>query len=377
MMKRMTKRKKVKKVFSRRAGGGFALAPTDNFWAFKDYARTEVDKKEISKTIKSYIKKNYNKKQRHIMLACSECNFTFPYYIAASIEWKNLEKDFPNKWKPEKVMKSYFDEISRKGSITLLEKEEGSDLPKSKSPMQIVKERTSHFIADIEEIIDMWMDGTFVDIDNYSPYNELQKIDAPYNMAKGVYDYYKPFLEEAKELLKTKNKDLLEGYSHMTMKKKKEYHELLSTIVQQAEKYMLSKKAKRAVRLPKKQTADKQVKNIKYLKESSEYMLTSISPIQIPGKKRLYVFNTKNRKLTEFVSNSHSGFEVKGTTLKQVDLENSRTTTLRKPEDFLSIVMKKTPNMISKEWKKLTTKTSRAPNSRINKDMIMLRVLDK
>ena len=44
--------------------------------------------------------------------------------------------------------------------------------------------------------------------------------------------------------------------------------------------------------------------------------------------------------------------------------------------DFLPIVLNKTPNQINKEWSTLTTKGS-VPNGRLNKDTILLRTLDK
>ena len=88
------------------------------------------------------------------------------------------------------------------------------------------------------------------------------------------------------------------------------------------------------------------------------------------------LFNTKTRVITEYVTNSAKGFEVSGTTLKNIDTSSSRSTRLRKPDAFLPIILKKTANQINKEWQSLTTKTT-VPNGRINKDTVLLRVLDK
>ena len=86
--------------------------------------------------------------------------------------------------------------------------------------------------------------------------------------------------------------------------------------------------------------------------------------------------NTKTRVIAEYVTNSAKGFEVSGTTLKNIDTSLSRSTRLRKPDAFLPIILKKTANQINKEWQSLTTKTT-VPNGRINKDTVLLRVLDK
>jgi hypothetical protein len=134
--------------------------------------------------------------------------------------------------------------------------------------------------------------------------------------------------------------------------------------------------ATRTPRVPKTRAADKQIARMQFLKSSEEYKLKSISPIQVPGSTRLYTFNEKTRTLSEYVSNSTKGFEVKGTTLINVDPEASRSVRLRKPDQFLAICLTKTFRQVDNEWKKLTTKSS-VPNGRINKDTILLRTMDQ
>ena len=102
----------------------------------------------------------------------------------------------------------------------------------------------------------------------------------------------------------------------------------------------------------------------------------SIPPIKIVGQTRLFTFNTKTRILSEYITQAANGFEISGSTIKNIDTVNSRTVKLRKPEEFLTLVQNKTPKQIDAEWNKLTTKSS-VPNGRINVDTILLRVLDK
>lgn len=140
------------------------------------------------------------------------------------------------------------------------------------------------------------------------------------------------------------------------------------------ERIKLSGKAKRTVRKAKPKAADKQVAKMQYKKEDNDFKIVSINPVLIIGAVRLLTFNTKNKRLTELVSTS--GFTVSGSTVKGFDPELSRSQSLRKPNEFLPIALKKTPNQIDKEWKNLTTKTYEA-NGRINKDTVILRVFDK
>lgn len=382
MVQMMKARKKTKKVFSKRSQSGYAAAPTENFWKFKDFARTEIDKKETAKIIREYVKKTFPIKERKIMLDAPEWVFAAAYHVGATIQWMNLGLELPENWNKDALFERYFDEVMRVGLRNeKTEEEEAAPVAPSRSPAEIVKERTSDFIAEVEAVLDIFFEGiygknVYFDIENYSPFLELKKIDAPYNTAKALYDYYVPLRNEIQMLVEKKPKDMEEGYKHLNAQKRKDYLQLLNNIVSDAEKYMQSKKAVRATRIAKPKTADKQIKDIKYLQESMEFKLTSISPIKVVGAMRLYTFNVKSRTLTEYVCRQTSGFEIKGTSLTNIDEELSREVKLRKPEEFLPIVMKQNPTKIAEAWKNLTTKTGK-PNSRINIDTLLLRALER
>jgi len=142
------------------------------------------------------------------------------------------------------------------------------------------------------------------------------------------------------------------------------------------EKVKASSKATRKTRTPKVKTAEKQVVKLQYLKESSEYKLTSILPTSIPGSMRLFTFNVKNKEFTELLCQSPNGFEVSGSTIKNVDIESSRKVKLRKPDEFLPTALSGSPKQLDTALKKLTTKTG-TPNARINKDTVLIKVTMK
>ena len=127
------------------------------------------------------------------------------------------------------------------------------------------------------------------------------------------------------------------------------------------------------MRKPK--AADKQITNLKYRKEDHEFKIASVLPILLVGAMRIYVFNVKTKELTEYVTDSTKGFEVKGTTLQNVG-SDSRKTRLRKPTEILPIIQAKTIRQIDNTWNSLTTKTN-SPNGRLNSDCVLLRVSDR
>ena len=242
-----------------------------------------------------------------------------------------------------------------------------------KTPAEILKEKTSDFIAEIEAVIDDWHRGVWLDIDNYSVYNELKAIDAASNIAKGVVDYYTPLKEELEELLKKKTPDLVEAYGSMPLRKKKEYLKLISVVIDDADRYLISKKAVRKARVTKPKTSTQQVAKVKYLKESSEHKLVSIDPASIIGAEVIYLFNVKYKTLIKATTQAAAGFSVKGTTLQGIDPDNTSKKKLRKPDEVLKDFMPCTKARSNKIFTDIKTKPSNF-TGRINEDTIILKV---
>ena len=72
------------------------------------------------------------------------------------------------------------------------------------------------------------------------------------------------------------------------------------------------------------------------------------------------------------MTDRRDGFEIRGTTLQGFDFERSRTKTLRKPDEFIPIALKKTVRQFDKLFNELTTKETQ-PTGRINVDCVLLR----
>lgn len=361
------KGKKVKKKASNRAKSrtGIAYVPLTNFHTMCDYVHMEVSKKEIISFNKQYVKKNLNKK----LLKCEDWVFYQPS-VTMTVLWKSTGQEFPEKWGSERALSSFKTRLEQYASQFRSQEEPGTPNKSVRSPADIIKSKTSNFIAEAEEVIDNWEDNS-----KYSMFEELKKIDAPYIMAKSVRDFYLGLCEELEELVQQKSVDLVEAYSHLDIAKRKVLKSFVCGMIEECEKYMATKKASRAVRKPKVKAAIKQIDRLQYLKESKEYRVASVNPLSVVGASRLFAFNTKHKILKELISNSTDGFQISGSTIKNVDNEESRETTLRKPETMLHVVTSKSKKLINESWDKLTTKT-RKTNTRINKDTILLRITD-
>lgn len=260
-----------------------------------------------------------------------------------------------------------------RASIEAKEQKDESKEPKEvKTISEVVKDKTSDFIADIEAVLDDYYRGVWLDIDNYSVYNELKKVEASSNIAKAVIEYYTPIKQEIEELIQKKTPDLVEAYKKMTLAKKKEYLKLLTIIVEDAEKYLGSKKAVRKPRVKKAVAVTVQLTSVQYQKDSAEFKITSIDPSSIIGANEVYLFNTKYRTLAHLISSDPKGFTIRGTTIQDINLDASKKKKVRDPSAILPQLMATKMKAI-KTFNDLKTTESEA-NGRINNETIILKV---
>jgi len=147
----------------------------------------------------------------------------------------------------------------------------------------------------------------------------------------------------------------------------KAYEALLADL----ERALVQPKRAPKIRMKKATPAVRQVRDLKFQKESSEYKATSVHPEKIVGATDLLVFNTKYRKLIWY--NSSGGFEVSGSTLKNVTKGEAKT--LRKPEEQLTEFL--STNAKTKLLKSFTAIKSKAADAspRLNENCIILKAL--
>ena len=239
------------------------------------------------------------------------------------------------------------------------------------SPAERLQNKTSDLIAQIESVLDTVGVKAETEWQEFSAYNELQKIAAAAVTAKAVVNYYSPLKAELEELLKKKTADLVEGYSHLKLKDQKVLLKFVSNVVDEAEKYLSSKKAAVSTRKPKVKSSAALVSKLKYAKDSAEFKVTSVDPTKLIGAEKALLFDTKTRTITLLVAQSASGMSVKGTTITGFDTAEKKK--VRKPEVSLSEFLKSTRLKVDGAFKKLTTKAS-AGNGRCNATTILLKV---
>lgn len=225
-------------------------------------------------------------------------------------------------------------------------------------------------LGDLEDMLDEWIMGKSPTIDMYEA---MKAAILPAMASKHVIDWAERHRVEIQGSIDKIDAQLVEGYSHLPLKRKKEFIAWFEGIIADAQRFGTNTKTVRKARIKKPVSVEKQIAKVKYLKESPEHKLVSINPSLIIGAVELWTYNVRYKALTHYIAESGLGFEIKGTSLTKFNTTQSQTRTLRKPEETLSEVLSSSKTKAAKLFASLSTKP-KEPNGRINEDTIILKV---
>ena len=372
-------RKTKKKVMRARARTGLAGVPIDKgFDAVKDYFHLQVDKKDCISQVKAWVKKNFPEPAKYI-LANPEYHFSMTHHAATAFWYNNdlYKNNDADGNKAKDFLNNLFDKmipLIDKGKVIYEEKQKVKDNVVSISPaVKLMRKINNTIMQELLELEDEWIDGKDATINLYNRFKY-------HGLSNTAISHVKPMIEgwllDYEDAYYKRCDQAVEGYSHLKRSVLNHRIKVCKEMLSDLDRIKSASKASRNVKVKGSVAIDKQVSKVQYKKEDTDYKIVSINPIQVPNKSRLYTFNCKYKVVTEYVTDSPSGFVISGSTIKNFNKATSRSVTLRKPDDYLPMFLSKTPNQIDEAWKGITTKTF-SPNGRINKDTILLRILDK
>jgi hypothetical protein len=266
-------------------------------------------------------------------------------------------------------------DMERLGIKKLKEEPEDDDPQAVKAPVITIQDRIKFkvgetILEDLDYMLDEWIKGESPSIDVYEA---MKAHILPAQASKYVVEWATKYRDELQASIDKLDDQVVEGYSHLSTKRKKEFLKWYEGIIADAQRFGTNTKVVRKARAKKPVSLEKQISKLKYLKESPENKLVSINPSQIIGATELWTYNVKYKALTRYIAESGMGFEIKGTTLIKYDTNTSQTRKLRKPEITLAEVLASAKTKGIKAFSALSTKPS-TPNGRINEDTIILKV---
>ena len=371
-------KKTKKKVLRARARTGLAGIPVDKgFNAVKDYFHLQIDKKDCVSQVKTWVKKNFPQPAKYI-LANPEYHFSMTHHAATAFWYNNdlYKNNDADGNTAKEFLNNLFDKmipLIEKGKVIYEEKQKANNIVSISPAVKLMRKINNTIMQELLDLEDKWIDGDDATINIYDRFKY-------HGLTNTAISHVKPMIEgwllDYEDAYYKRCEQAVEGYSHLKKSTLNHRIKVCKAMLEDLERIRSATKATRNVKVKRPKSVDKQVAKVQYKKEDNDFKIVSINPIQIPTKARLYAFNTKSKMIIEYVTESVNGFEISGSTIKNFSKGLSRTICLRKPLDFLPIVLQKTPKQIDAAWQTLKTKT-KVPNGRINKDTILLRVLDK
>lgn len=238
-----------------------------------------------------------------------------------------------------------------------------------------MRQQLEPLLSEIDEWVDKFLSGE--DIKKFDPYKMMISFEPAIKPAhaKIIQQEYEKDIAESKIVLEGKDADYNEAFSHMKGRKIINYCKLLKSIYDSAQMIVDSGKQRRKPRKPKAVSAEKLVAKVKYKELDRELKITSVSPANIIDATEVWVYNTKYKKITQYVADPLiKTLTVKGTCIKGFDTAKSIQKTLRKPEEQLREFQKAGKVALRKFMDSLSTKES-VPNGRLNEEILILKVM--
>lgn len=217
-------------------------------------------------------------------------------------------------------------------------------------------------------------DALIANDEKFSLYELLVARSVPAMIADRLAELLQPLLDEVREATGGKCPQLREAYRFLSRPQLKTRLSFLETAVEDCGRHSGNARKTFKPRIKKPQTAERQIKHLKYLKTSAEYKLQSIDPRKIVGASELWVFNVKYRMITVFRAVDRGGLKIKGTSITNFDDKTSATyTTGRRTEGLVSRVLSDGKMSIRKMCEELN-KIDRIVD-RIGENTILMRVI--
>jgi hypothetical protein len=387
------KKKVVRAV--RRGANMMPLMPTKNLtWDnAKYYTHYQVESKEWLTTVKSYIKKHYDKK------IVANIGKLPDWKVGGKSHWTCAAYCLDNH--PDIVPTVYKDgihnwilELAEEGAKVAQEKK-AEEKTKKNVYVPTIQERIKDQAQDACEAIEEWLDGFITDKKNFDPkgfdfVKHFANMKVSQAHARKIKGFYAGEYEEAQLIQKLPtpgeinrikdehDKDmaqqLREGYAHLTKKDAATYLEAIETLMGACDVVIDSAKATRKPKVKKAPSKEKLIAKVQYKDKDDKLQIVSVNPLDLLDSTEVWVYNTKTRKLGKYVAEEGQHMQVKGTSLTFFDTSKSVQKTLRKPEETLK-AFKSAGKVKLRTFLDDIKTTDIKLNGRLNSDTIILKCL--
>ena len=327
----------------------------------------EKEKKDARSYLKDYISVHFTKNEVKIFDRIPDSKIVNTYgWLARMILNSSVELKEHEQIKLGKYIQNILD------TSDLIELEESVEEVQITRPSvrDNMKERVNEYLGELEGAIDDFIKES----KDLNLYNDLKSRTIPQPYCSFIDEWLKKKASEYISVYESTDEEIKEGYSNLGKRKITQLIKLISSWIEDLDRYSQFKKANRKPRVKKVKPAGVQVAKLKYKREDTELGIKSVIPSDIVGASQVWVYNTKYKKLAVYRSESATGIPVKGTSLQNYEPDLCEQKTLRKPKETLKEVLNAGKVQLRRIIPELTTKESPV-NGRINEECLIIRVI--
>ena len=352
----------------------FSLAQTDEekaaAWKKAQYfIHAEIPSKECYKTFRNWVNKfsKWDKKMKKKVLEAPD----YAFLSISEYTWFHSKTGWMLDKQEEYIYnkEQYFLDTAAKKNA---EKAQAAEQRKTK--VTPIRRELDVMINAVDSVIDQFMDGQKV----ASPEQLTGNCKLNKEESAAVYNEYANSLDEFKEVQRVRklrnrsdwDEQLVEGYNFVN---KPNMDKLVLWLEEFLQIMIAQQQRKTPVRRKKPQDPRKIVARLRHLQADKDLNIASINPVNILGSTEVWVYDIKRRRLGLYKSKQDGGLHVKGTSITGYDDGLSYEKTLRKPDEQLPLIMKKSKNALHDTVGKIRGKQMKV-KTRINPNMLLLKV---
>lgn len=237
-----------------------------------------------------------------------------------------------------------------------------------------LREKVIEAAGELEGMYDeMIRNGCKMSAD-YKPLSLMRSMNISPQMVGHIREVWNRRVAEIEELLKGKDAQLVEGYTHLGKVQIRSLMKFAEQVLADCDSYVQIKKADRKPRAKKAVSPEKLTAKFKYLREFADLKLKSEPVTKLVGASEAWLYDTAKRKLIHVVADNHMGtFTVKGTSIVGFDTAATVQKTLRKPAEQIKAVISGGKPAARKAFKDIKA-TEVKFNGRSNENLILLKI---
>ena len=236
-----------------------------------------------------------------------------------------------------------------------------------------LREKVSECAGELDGLFDEFIASGAKMSADYKPIMTIRGMNVAPQLVSNIADIWKKKQTEFEEVVKGKDSQLVEAYSHLTKIQMRNVLKFCETVITDCGTYVQIKKVERKPRKVRAVPPEKRAAKFKHVMEFAELKLKGLPAASLVDKAEAWLYDTKKRKLIHVVADDYAKvFTVKSNSIIGFSTAETLQKTVRKPAEVIKAMQAAGKPAARKIYKDLTT-TETPFNGRGTDNLVVLK----